>query len=134
MQVVDRPATGTFFETELFLSIARVGALGVRSKSDLCLEETSEFSADNRISSFKLGHPRNGTIVERVRFESGPKVKLGILQRRSSGRRLAERDSGKLVDALVSAVLLQSPLANQLAQLLDHCGIQAALHGQIRIG
>src|SRR5882757_8119541 len=117
MQVVDRPATGTFFETELFLSIARVGALGVRSKSDLCLEETSEFSADNRISSFKLGHPRNGTIVERVRFESGPKVKLGILQR-SSGRHIAERDPGKLVDALVAAAVLHAPLVNQLAKLI----------------
>src|SRR5207253_1319314 len=79
MQVIDRPAVGTFFEAELFLSIARVGALGVRSKSDLCLEETSELGTDDRISSLEFSHPRNGAIVEGLRFESGPKVKLGIL-------------------------------------------------------
>src|SRR5215470_9538100 len=62
-QVVDRPAVRALFEVELFLSITRVGPLGIWGKSDLCIEKSCEFGTDGRIGSFELRHPWNGTIV-----------------------------------------------------------------------
>src|SRR6478672_2936747 len=91
-QVIDRPAVRTLFKAELFLAITRVGALGVWGKSDLRIEKACELGTDGRIGSFELRHPGNGTIVERLRFQSWPKVKFGILQRWSIGRHFAKSD------------------------------------------
>src|SRR6478672_4589839 len=132
-QVVDRPAVRTLFKVELFLAITRVGALGVWSKGDLRIEKACELGTDDRIGSFELRHPGNGTIVERLRFQSWPKVKLGILQRWSAGRQLAECDLCKRLNALMAAALLHTPLLNQLAKLVSHFGIRRVIHRQSQI-
>src|ERR1043166_1232116 len=87
-QVVDRPAVRTLFQVELFLAIMCINALCVWGKGALCIEKACELGTDDRISSFELRHPGNGMIVERLRLQSRPKVKFGILQRRSPGRHL----------------------------------------------